>query len=227
VVCCSLLASSPALAAEAAEDPSELTDARLESWLSETPEATDLSSTDPELDVPALPPRRHGWVVEGSAGALGHLGNMRDVSPVAPWFRLQLGYEPFDWLMVLAEADVALSSTSLAQRPPDERGFALFGFGGGARLSWQAFRSVGFYIQGEAGFASVNQDVLATYGYPAADRLRPFAGGALGLEWFQLSPHYALAWFGGVRDYFQSFDRINGSRPPLVWFSSVAIRYAL
>jgi hypothetical protein len=94
-------------------------------------------------------------------------------------------------------------------------------------LSWQAFRSVGFYVQGEAGFASVNQDVLATYGYPAADRLRPFAGGALGLEWFQLSPHYALAWFGGVRDYFQNFDRINGSRPPLVWFSSVAIRYAL
>jgi hypothetical protein len=226
VICCSLLASSSESSA-AAEETSELTETGLDSWLNETSGPKDASSSDPELDVLTFPPRRHGWVVEGSAGALGHLGNMRDVSPVAPWFRLQLGYEPFDWLMVLAQGDVALSSTSLANRPPDKRGFALFGFGGGARLSWQAFHYVGFYLQGDAGFASVNQDVLATYGYPDADRLRPFAGGALGVEWFQLSPHYALALFGGVRDYFQNFDRINGNRPPLVWFSSVAIRYAL
>jgi hypothetical protein len=146
---------------------------------------------------------------------------------VAPWLRLQVGYEPFDWLMVFAAGDLALSSTALAHRPPDERGYALFGVGGGARLSWQAFGSVGLYLQGDAGFASVNQDVLATYGYPDADRLRPFAGGSLGIEWFQLSPHYALALSAGARDYFQSFDRTHGDRPPLVWCSSLAIRYAL
>jgi hypothetical protein len=225
VVCASLAVSTSWVAA--AEKPEPLSDAKLDSWLAETPDVDDGPSAHPELEEPLLPPRRHGWVVEGSAGALGHLGNMRDVSPVAPWFRLQMGYEPFTWLMLLAQGDVALSSTSRANRPPDKRGFALFGFGGGARLSWQAFSAVGFYLQGEAGLASVNQDVLATYGYPDADRLRPFAGATLGIEWFQLSPHYALGLAGGARDYFQTFDRINGDRPPLVWFSDVAIRYAL
>jgi hypothetical protein len=215
--------------AAAALEPAPATpfdEGKLDAWLSETPGAADASSGDAELAPPALPPRRHGWVVEGGAGALGHIGNMRDVSPVAPWFRLQVGYELLDWLMLFAAGDVALSSTSLAQRPPDKRGFALFGFGGGTRLSWQAFDAVGFYLQGEVGLASVDEDVLATYGYPDADRFRLIAGGALGVEWFQLSPHYALALSGGMRDYFQSFDRINGSRPPLVWVSSVALRYA-
>lgn len=222
------LGLAPALAAaDASEAASESSDAALDAWLTRESDAVDASSPDPELEAPLLPPRRQGWVVEGSAGALGHLGNMRDVSPVAPWFRLQLGFEPVSWLMPFIQGDVALSSTSLAQRPPDQRAYALFGVGGGCRLSWQAFSAVGFYLQGDAGFASVNQDVLATYGYPDADRLRPYAGGALGIEWFQLSPHYALAVSGGTRDYFQGFDRINGNRTPLVWFSSVAIRYAL
>jgi hypothetical protein len=212
----------------AAEEPSgtQLTDTKLDAWLNETPDQADVS-TERERELPALPPRHHGWVMEGSVGALGHLGNMRDVSPVAPWFRLQLGYEPLDWLMIFGEADVALSSTSRANRPPEKRGYALFGLGAGARLSWQAFDAVGLYLQGDAGFASVNEDVLATYGYPDANSLQPFAGAALGVEWFQLSPHYALALSGGARDYFQSFERINGDRPPLVWYSSAAIRYAL
>jgi hypothetical protein len=216
----------PAAAAETPPSPA-LTEGALDAWLDEEPGATDSARPDPELLAASFPPRRHGLVVEGSAGALGHLGNMRDVSPVAPYFRLQVGYELYDWLMLLGQADVALSSTSLANRPPEKRGYALFGMGGGARLSWQAFSAVGFYLQGDTGFASVDQDVLATYGYPDADRLRPYAGGSLGVEWFQLSPHYALALSGGARDYFQSFDRTNGDRAPLVWFSSVAIRYAL
>lgn len=186
----------------------------------------DASARDGELEAPALPPRRHGWVVEGSAGALGHLGNMREVSPPAPWFRLQLGLEVLDWLMPYVQGDVALASTSLAHRPPDKRAYALFGVGAGCRVSVQAFSAVGFYVQAESGFASVDQDVLATYGYPDADRLRPYAGAALGVEWFQLSPHYALAVSGGARDYFRGFERINGDRPPWAWFSSVAIRYA-
>jgi hypothetical protein len=218
----------PALAEAAESGPAaESSEAALESWLTREPVGVDASAPDPALEVPPLPPRRHGWVVEGSAGALGHLGNMRDVSPVAPWFRLQLGFELTDWLMPFVQGDVSLASTSLANRPPEKRAYALFGVGAGCRLSWQAFSAIGFYLQGDAGLASVNQDVLATYGYPDADRLRPYAGAALGIEWFQLSPHYALALSGGARDYFQGFDRINGDRPPWVWFSSVAIRYAL
>lgn len=215
---------SPALAAESPTGP-QLTDENLEAWLSQEPEPADARESDEDLP-PELPPRHHGFVVEGSAGALGHLGNMRDVSPVAPWFRLQLGYELFDWLMLFGQGDVAFSSTRYAQRPPATRSYALFGFGAGARLSWQPFSAVGFYLQGDAGFASVDEDVLATYGYPDADRLRPFVGGSLGVDWFQLSPHYALSLGAGARDYFQSFERVYGTRPPVAWFGTVAIRYA-
>ena len=216
----------PAAAAEETDaTASGVTEASLEHWLSAEPEAGGADQGGEEPLEPA--PRHHGWVLEGSAGALGHLGNMRDVSPVSPWFRLQVGYELFDWLMLFAEGDVALSSTSLASRPPEKRGYALFGAGGGVRISWCPFTAVGFYLQGDGGFASVDQDVLATYGYPEADRLRPFAGGALGVEWFQLSPHYALSVSGGARSYFQNFDRIYGTRPPWAWFSAVSIRYAL
>lgn len=212
----------------AAEEPEGgLTEQALQNWLSAEPTEADATSADAELGPPPLPPRRHGWVFEGSVGALGHLGNMRRVSPVAPWFRLQAGYEPLDWLMVFAQGDVSLSSTSLAKRPPDERAYALFGLGGGLRLSWAPFSRVGFFLQGDAGVASVTEDVLSTYGYPDADRIRPFAGGSVGVDWFQLSPHYALSVSGGARDYFQTFDRINGDKPPWVWNGSVAIRYVL
>jgi len=214
------------VAAVAAEGSVELDEAGLDAWLSREPE-TPGADAGRDPDAPEPPPRQHGVVFEGSVGALGHLGNMRDVSPVSPWFRLQVGYELFDWLMVFGQGDIALSSTSLASRPPAARAYALFGAGGGARLTWSAFRSVSVYVQGEAGVSSVTEDVLSTYGYPDADRIRPFAGGALGVEWYQLSPHYALSVSGGARDYFENFDRINGSRPPWVWFSSVAIRYAL
>jgi hypothetical protein len=219
-------AGSAPMAALAADDASELDEAGLDAWLSREPEASgDATSRDPDLPEP--PPRHHGLVLEGNVGALGHLGNMRDVSPVSPWFRLQVGYELLDWLMLFGQGDVALSSTSLASRPPAERSYAVFGAGGGARFTWAAFRSVSVYLQGEAGVSSATEDVLSTYGYPDADRIHPFAGGALGVEWYQLSPHYALSVSGGARDYFESFERIHGSRPPWVWFSSVAIRYAL
>jgi hypothetical protein len=203
-----------------------LTEPALESWLNRAPEEGD-ASADAELGAPPLPPRRHGLVLEGSVGALGHLGEMRTVSPIAPWFRLQVGYELFDWLMLLGQGDVALSSTALAQRPPGKRGYALFGVGAGARFAWQPFTSVGFYLQGDAGAASIDQDVLGTYGYPDADRVEPYAGASLGIEWFQINPHYGLSLSGGARDYFRNFDRIAGERPPLAWFSSVSIRYAL
>lgn len=223
---CAALGASPAIAwAAESEAASELTDENLDAWLSREPEQADAADADADLAPPELPPRRHGVVVEGSAGALGHLGNMRDVSPVAPWFRLQVGYELFDWLMLFGQGDVALSSTSYAQRPPDKRSYALFAFGAGARLSWQPFSAVGFFLQGDAGFASVDEDVLVTYGYPDADRLRPFVGGFLGVDWFQLSPHYALSVGGGARDYFQNFERVYGTRPPIAWLGSVAIRY--
>ena len=196
------LAVASPLVAAAAEGAAELDEAGLDAWLSREPESVG-EGARPDPDLPEPPPRRHGVVFEGSVGALGHLGNMRDVSPVSPWFRLQVGYELLDWLMLFGQADVALSSTSLASRPPAERGYALFGGGGGVRLTWAAFNAVSVYLQGEAGMSGISQ------------------------EWYQLSPHYALSVSGGARDYFDNFERIHASRPPWVWFSSIAIRYAL
>lgn len=204
-----------------------MTDATVEAWLSKDPAEADTKPVTAELEAPPLPPRRYGVVVEGSIGALGHLGDMKHVSPAAPWFRLQVGYEIFDWLMAFGQADVALANTAYAHRPPDKRTYALFGFGAGARASWQPLQAVGFYLQGEGGLGSVSEDVLSTYGYPSAAQLRPYFGGTLGAEWFQINPHYALAVYGGARDYVQSFARTYGSNPPIVWVSGVALRYTL
>jgi hypothetical protein len=52
-------------------------------------------------------------------------------------------------------------------------------------------------------------------------------GAGLGIEWFQVSPHYALSVYGGARDYLQNFERVNGTKPPLAWLSGLAIRYTL
>jgi hypothetical protein len=216
----------PAAAAEeAAKQP--LTDASLEAWLAKDPGDADTKADRAELEAPPLPPRHHGVVIEGSVGALGQLGDMKHVSPAAPWFRLQAGYEIFDWLMAFGQGDVALANTSYAHRPPDKRSYALFGFGTGARASWQPLSALGFYLQGEAGLGSVDQDVLSSYGYRYAAQLRPYFGGTLGVEWFQINPHYGLALYGGARDYVQTFVRTHGSNPPIVWVSGLALRYTL
>jgi hypothetical protein len=220
---------SQAPSAAAAEEPAKqpLTDASLEAWLATDPADPDTKPDRAELEAPPPPPRRHGVVIEGSVGALGHLGDMKHVSPVAPWFRLQAGYEIFDWLMAFGQGDVALANTSYAHRPPDNRSYALFGFGVGARASWQPLSALGFYLQGEAGLGSVDEDVLSTYGYRYAGQLRPYFGGTIGVEWFQINPHYGLALYGGARDYVQTFERTYGSNPPIVWVSGLALRYTL
>ena len=221
------LALSAAAEGQAAEAETQLTLEQVEALLAQEPGQVEPGRDDADLLPPPLPPRHRGLVVEGSLGALGHMGEMRNVSPTAPWFRLQVGYEPLDWLMVFAEADVSLANTRYASRPPAPRTYALFGFGAGARATWSAFRSVSFYLQGDAGLASLSADVLSTYGYLESSELRPYFGGAVGIEWYQVSPHYALAIFGGVRDYAQTFERVGGERPPLVWLSGLALRYAL
>lgn len=220
--------ATPILGADAAREETVLTQSELDSWLEADAAAVSTPRRDAEQDI-GVPPRstRHrGWVVEGTIGALGHLGHMRNVSPTSPWFRLQVGYELFDWWMLYGEGDLALSSTEYASGPLAQRGYALFGFGIGTRLAWQAFDDVSFFVQGGAGLSSVNHDVLSSFGYPEADRLRPYVGGMLGVEWFQISPHYALSLMGGVRDYLRNFDRQGGVREPIAWMGGLGLRYA-
>jgi hypothetical protein len=220
-----LLLGAPLAASAAEPEQQGASEASLEAWLAKDPAEADTKPVTAELEEPPPPPRRHGVVIEGSVGALGHLGDMKHVSPAAPWFRLQVGYEIFDWLLAFGQGDVALASTAYAHRPPDKRAYALFGFGVGARASWQPLAALGFYLQGEGGLGSVNEDVLSSYGYLYAAQLRPYFGGTLGAEWFQINPHYALSVYGGARDYVQSFERTYGSNPPIVWVSGLALRY--
>src|SRR5690349_17583111 len=81
----------------------------------------------------ATPPRHKGVVVESTIGTFGHIGPMRHVSPTAPWFRVQLGYELFRFLMFFGEADLVIANTSYTNPPPPPRTYALYGFGGGIR----------------------------------------------------------------------------------------------
>jgi len=197
------------------------------SWLDSSDDRTSQADQGAQEEslVPLPPPRHHGFVVESGIGALGQLGEMKHTSPVAPWFHLQVGYEPLRFLMVFVEGDLVLSNTSYAPPPPPQRTYALWGFGGGLRGTAKVSNRVGLYLQGSAGGAQVTSDVLAIYGYEDADKLNLYLAGELGVEWYQISPHWALAVHGGVRDYIGTFKREFSDQPPLAWVSGLGLRY--
>ncbi len=204
----------------------QLSPAEIEAWLDSRnlPETHDTgNSKAPE--VPPPPPRHHGLVVESSIGALQHLGPLKNVTPLAPWFHLQLGFEPAKWVMLFGESDIALSSTSYAHPPPDPRTYTLFGFGGGVRLTVKPTDRFGIYAQGSIGAAKTTNDSLVTYGYTDSTSLGPYYGGALGLEWYQIDPHYALALNGGIRNYNNILDRSRSSQTALALIIAAALRY--
>ncbi len=224
---CALLCE--ARAAHAASEPKEraISSDEVVSWLDangDKPPLTDSGADEEEL-APPPPPRHRGFVVESGIGAFGQLGEMRHISPVAPWFHLQFGYEPLRFLMVFAEGDLMISNTGYAHQPPPERTYSLWGFGAGLRGTVKASDRVGLYLQGSVGGAEVTADVLRSYGYTSSDQFNLYFAGELGVEWYQVSPHLALAVHGGVRDYTATFKREQSSQPPLAWVSGLALRY--
>src|SRR6185295_17625879 len=163
----SLLASTARAADDDKPESRQMTQQEIEGWLGERPsgQPKDAGKLEPALEAPPPPPRRRGVVLESGVGALAQLGPLSKVSPTAPWFHLQLGYEPIDFFMVLVETDVAFSDTSYAIPPPDPRSYALYGFGGGARFTFHATPRFGIYAQGSIGAARISEDVLGVYGY--------------------------------------------------------------
>lgn len=220
-----VLVVAPLVAEEEAERR-EMTQAEIETWLEadEGPEGGDLGPED-QAEAPPPPPPHHGLVLESSVGALGHIGPLKNVSPTSPWFHLQLGYEPLHWLMLFGEADLVFGTTKYANPPPEPRSYALYGGGGGLRLTIKPTERVGIYLQGSVGAAKINDDVLVVYGYPNADRFGLYYAGQLGLEWYQVSPHYALAVHGGLRNYQEVLGHDRLSDPALAWTGGAAIRY--
>jgi len=216
-------------AAHAGSEPKEraISTDEVVSWLDSKSDAPALGADQggEEQLVPLPPPRHRGFVVESGMGAFGQLGEMKHTSPIAPWFHLQVGYEPLRFLMVFAEGDLVLSNTSYAPPPPPQRTYALWGFGAGLRGTVKASDRVGLYLQASLGAAEVTNDVLTIYGYQDADKLNLYLAAELGVEWYQISPHWALAIHGGVRDYTATFKRDFSDKPPLAWVSGLGLRY--
>ncbi len=216
-------------AARAADEPEsrQMTDAEIDGWLTrdDAAQGKDGLDADDQEEAPPAPPRDHGFVLESSIGALGHLGPLKNVSPTSPWFHLHFGFEPLSFLMVFAEGDLVFSNTSYANRPPEPRGYALFGFGGGLRLTVKPMDRFGIYVQGSAGGAKITEDVLFYYGHRNADQLGLYWGGQLGFEWYQVNPHMALALHGGVKNYQDVLGRDRGGEQALAWTSGIALRY--
>ncbi|MBX3184130.1 MAG: hypothetical protein KIT72_01295 [Polyangiaceae bacterium] len=218
-----VLRAETAPAAEAEREP---TQAEIEAWL----KARALPDTRDEVtsseEAPPPPPRARGLVLEAGLGAMGYLGTLKHVSPTSPLLHLQLGYEVFDWAMVFVEGDLAYGSTGYANPPPQPRAYSFYGFGGGVRFTVRPTERFGLYLQGSIGAAEVSDDVLIVYGYRSADELSPYYGALLGAEWYQVSPHLALAVSGGVRNYDAGLSRLRSSETELAWLGLVSLRYA-
>jgi len=213
---------SVARAQEPEQGPSQR---QIESFLAEKPVSPDVTKPTDAPEAPPPPPRRHGFVVESSVGAQTQLGAMRHISPTSPWFRTAFGWEPTKWIMLLAQFDVTVSSTSFASPPPGPRGYALYAGSIGIRGTIAIGTSVGVTVQGEIGGAKISENVLSTYGFQNADTVNPFFGAVLGLEWYQVSPHVALGARGGIRSYGELFDRSIGGGGSLGWTAAVTLRY--
>lgn len=216
------LFASVARAQEPEQGPSQQ---QVEAFLSEKPVSPDVTKPTEAPEAPPPPPRRHGFVVESSIGAQTQLGAMRHISPTSPWLRTAFGWEPTRWIMLLAQFDVTMSSTSFAASPPNPRGYALYAGSFAVRGTISIGTSVGVTVQGEIGGAKISENVLSTYGFRNADTVNPFFGAALGLEWYQVSPHVALGARGGIRSYGELFDRTVGGDASLGWTVAGTLRY--
>lgn len=223
-----LSALARARAAQAAEPPAErpLTTNEIEAWLEQPSGApvVDEATPGPE-EAPPPPPRRYGLTVESGVGAMSHLGPLSHITPTSPWFHLKVGFEPWRWLLLFAEADLSFSNTSYAHRPPPARTYRTYGFGGGVRGTLGLSERFGGYLEASAGIAEVSSDVLEVYGYLQATKWKPYFGGQLGLDWYPVNPHFAVSVHCGVRSYQAGLRRERSSERALLALGGVALRY--
>ncbi len=194
-------------------------------------------STLPEapLEAPPPPPRRNGFVLEQSLGAVGFAGKFGGlVGHPTPWLETQIGYElfkckegcPFE-IMIFGEGDLTYGDTGSSVGPSQNRPFPLIGFGGGLRFGFQFTRRFGIYVQGLAGgdVAYVQSGVLANFGFASAEGVGFQVGGRAGIEWFQVDRHLGIGLSGGAR-YMLNLAYEVGGDLPLTWDATFDLRYA-
>ena len=120
------------------------------------------------LEVPPPPPRKRGLVVETGLGMMGFLGKLKNISPTASLFHLQVGFEPFKWFMVFVKVILVSPARAtrrcLAATPSTE-------LGAGGRITVGVSDCVSIYGQVDFGMMEASNDELVTYGFPDADTL--------------------------------------------------------
>ncbi len=229
-----MLCSAPALAQD--EQPQPLTTEEAQNAINLADAKKD-QSTLPEapLEAPPPPPRRNGFVLAQSLGAVGFAGKFGGlIGHPAPWLEMQFGYElfkckegcPFE-IMFFGEGDLMYGDTGASVGPTQNRPFPLIGFGGGVRFGFQFTRRIGMYVQGMAGgdVAYVQTaGTLGNFGFRPAESVGFQVGGRLGLEWFQVDRHIALGVSGGAR-YMLNLAYEVGGDLPLAWDATLDLRY--
>jgi hypothetical protein len=216
----------------AAPAPTLAPDANVE-FSESAPEGKTTDEATAKVDFNAPPPsrpRKKGFVLESAIGALGFLGRFQHVSPAAPLLRTQLGYEFFSWLMLFVSGELAYTDTSEAADPSHVRAFPIYGIGGGLRGTIHATERFAFTISGDVGgmASDLPKGSLGQYGFGQAEGFNPYFGGHLGVEWYQVDRHLAVAAQGGLRDA-TGFARAQlagaGGDTPLLWDGGLALRY--
>lgn len=200
----------------------EINPANIDLQKDEQAVSADVPGPPPEAPPPL--PYKKTLVLDSSVGVLLFFGDFGKAVPAAPYLRTQLGYEIFKWMMVFGEGDLGFTETGEA---PRTRAFPIFGFGGGLRFTARFTDRFGAYLQGSVGAmkADVAKNALAVLGFKDAESLGLYAGGRLGLEWYQLDRHFALGVTAGMRDA-TGFKKTGGSGAPLAFDTGVSLRYA-
>ena len=190
--------------------------------------ALGIDAPTPPLEAPPPLPYKATLVIDSTLGALIFLGKFGTTAPPAPFFRTQVGYELFRWLMAFGEGELAFTDTSGTQDPPKTRTFPIFAFGGGARFTARFTDRLGAYLQGSLGGmkADIRTNALGIIGFKDAESLGLYVGARLGVEWYQLDRHFALGATSGLRDAMGFKRRGGGSDTPLAFDVGASIRYA-
>lgn len=190
-----------ARADEPAPSPSAAADAAAVTAAAPPAPAPGPDAADAELEAPPPPPYKPGVVIEGGLGAAAYFGSFGRVAPPGPWFQALFGYEPFPWLLVLAQGELGFTDTSGVQAQPRTRAFPLYGVSAGARFQARFGERFAAWIQGEAGVldADIAQNALRLVGHTNAESVGLTVGARTGVELRQIDRHLALGLSVGAR----------------------------
>jgi len=195
-----------------------------------TPSPARADEPAPEVPFGAPPPYapfKRGPLIEGSIGVYAPTGRLKEVSAPGPWVRISGGFDFFRWLSAYAMFDTAFLDTARGSAPPDPRGYLLWGFGFGARVSIGLGDRFRIPLRGEISWHKTDDiGVLATYGFKDASSFGMSFGGATGLEWRAPTRHFGVAAEIGVRDDTALKHSVR-SGAPIAIVGALIVRYTL